>query len=262
MTAHLSDGFALTDLTLGYGGAPVVEKLNLDLEPGCTALVGPNGSGKSTLLAGLAKLLRPERGRIDFDGRDLIRIGAKDLARRVALLAQAEVPPTGIDVRALVSYGRFPYRKPLRGLTAQDNAIIDRALERCGIVGLADRQVSELSGGQIQRVWLACVLAQDTDWILADEPTTYLDLGHQTAVLRLLRSLHDDSAAKVIMVLHDLNQAIQYADHLVVLAEGKIVAQGAPADVIDEQLLREVYGVEATIGRHPDNGLPLVIPAV
>lgn len=148
MTAHLADGFALTGLTLGYGGAPVVEKLNLDLEPGCTALVGPNGSGKSTLLAGLAKLLRPERGRIDFDGRDLIRIGAKDLARRVALLAQSEVPPTGIDVRALVSYGRFPYRKPLRGLTAQDNAIIDRALERCGIVGLADRQVSELSGGQ------------------------------------------------------------------------------------------------------------------
>lgn len=205
MTAHLADGFALTDLTLGYGGAPVVEKLNLDLAPGCTALVGPNGSGKSTLLAGLAKLLRPERGRIDFDGRDLIRIGAKELARRVALLSQAEVPPTGIDVRAL---------------------------------------------------------AQDTDWILADEPTTYLDLGHQTAVLRLLRSLHDDSATKVIMVLHDLNQAIQYADHLVVLAEGKIVAQGAPADVIDEQLLREVYGVEATIGRHPDNGLPLVIPAV
>lgn len=258
----MTTGFALADLAVSHGGPPVLDGLDARLRPGRTALVGPNGSGKSTLLAALVRLLRPRSGTVLLDDAQLAKMPDRLLARQVALLPQGAVPPDGVDVRTLVSYGRFPHHGALRGPGLQDWEAVDWAMRRCGVDEFADRQVTELSGGQVQRVWLACTLAQDTPWVLADEPTTYLDLGHQTAVLRLLRDLHRERGVNVVMVLHDLNQAVQYAEHLVVLAEGQIVAEGAPGEVVTKKLLAEVYGVEAQILPHPENGLPLVVPAV
>lgn len=257
-----NSGFHLTDVSLSYGENPVVSSLNLSLRPGCTALVGPNGSGKSTVLSSLVRLLAPQCGAIHLDGHRLAGMSAKSLAKDVALLSQGAVNPDGIDVRTLVAYGRFPHRSAFKAMTVEDERIIDWALTHCGIAQLAHTPVTALSGGQAQRVWLARALAQDTPWLLADEPTTYLDLGHQTSVLRLLRRLHKDRGVSVVMVLHDLNQAIQYADWIVVLADGQVVIEGEPRDIITGDLLRDIYGIDSTILPHPENGLPLVIPAV
>ena len=258
----MTEGFTLSSLTLSHGGPPVVAGLDARLRPGCTALVGPNGSGKSTLLAALVRLLRPQSGAVLLDDVSIARTPDRLLAQQVALLPQGATPPDGVDVRTLVSYGRFPHHGALRGPGPEDFAIVDAALQRCGIAELAQRPVTQLSGGQVQRVWLACTLAQDTPWLLADEPTTYLDLRHQTAVLRLLRDLHAFHRVNVVMVLHDLNQAVQYADRIVVLAGGTIVAEGTPHEVVTAAMLAEVYGVDAQILPHPENGLPLVVPAV
>jgi iron complex transport system ATP-binding protein len=248
-------------VTVGYGGAPVLAELDVRFQPSeVTALVGPNGSGKSTLLAALCNLLTPSAGAVLLDGASIARMPTKARARRLALVAQSTETPDALDVRTLVSYGRYPHRGPFgTGDAAGEQAIAD-AIALCQLDEVADRPVDSLSGGQRQRVWLACALAQQTPWLLADEPTTYLDLGHQTEALRLLRRLHTDQGLGLVMVLHDLSQAAQYADRIVVLDNGRIVADGTPTEVVTEDLLATVYRVDARVIPHPANGLPTVVP--
>jgi iron complex transport system ATP-binding protein len=248
-------------LTVGYGGRPVLAELDVHFRPSeVTVLVGPNGSGKSTLLASLCHLLSPSAGAVLLDGASIARMSTKARARQLALVAQGVTMPEAIDVRTLVSYGRYPYRGPFGTGDPAGEQVIAEALALCQLNDVADRPVDALSGGQRQRVWLACALAQQTPWLLADEPTTYLDLGHQTEVLRLLRRLHTEQERGLVMVLHDLSQAAQYADRIVVLDNGRIVADGTPTEVVTEDLLAEVYRVEARVIAHPSNGLPTVVP--
>jgi iron complex transport system ATP-binding protein len=247
-------------VTVGYGGAPVLAGLGVQFRGSeVTALVGPNGSGKSTLLATLCHVLTPSAGAILLDGASIARMPAKARARQLALVAQGATTPDALDVRTLVSYGRYPYRGPFGTGDPSGEQVITEAIRVCRLDHLVDRPVDALSGGQRQRVWLACALAQQTPWLLADEPTTYLDLGHQTEVLRLLRRLHTDQGRGLVMVLHDLSQAAQYADRVVVLDAGRIVADGTPRDVVTEDLLADVYGVDARVVPHPVNGLPTVV---
>ncbi|MFI6939484.1 ABC transporter ATP-binding protein [Streptomyces sp. NPDC050418] len=248
-------------LGLRYGDQVIVDDLDLVLPGGAiTAIVGPNACGKSTLLRGLTRLLAPARGTVALDGTDIHRMPARALARRMGLLPQQPVTPEAITVEALVRLGRYPHQRLLSPWSAADQAAVDEALERTGTAALRDRPVDRLSGGQRQRAWIALALAQDTDLLLLDEPTTFLDLRHQLDVLDLVAELHSAAGRTVVMVLHDLGQAARYADHLVVLKDGKLAAAGAPADVLDAELVRSVFDVDCRVIPDPESGTPLVIP--
>lgn len=240
-----------TDLRLGYAGGTVVDGACITLVPGrVTALVGPNGSGKSTLLRALARLHLPRGGTVLLgDGTPALDLPARDFARRVTLLAQSRPTPTGVRVRDVVGYGRHPYRGRWRTGDPGGEHAVARAMELTGVAAMADRPVDELSGGELQRVWLATCLAQDTGVLLLDEPTTFLDLRYQVELLDLVRDLADRHRIAVGVVLHDLNQAAEVADHVVLLHEGHVRGDGAPAEVLTEELLTPAYGirVEATI---------------
>jgi iron complex transport system ATP-binding protein len=249
------------ELTKLFGRTKAVDSVTMEVRAGDRyGLLGPNGSGKSTLLAALCRLLTPSAGAVLLDGASIARMPTKVRARHLALVGQSATIPEAVDVRTLVSYGRYPYRGPFGTGDATGEQVIAEALRLCQLDDLADRPVDALSGGQRQRVWLACALAQQTPWLLADEPTTHLDLGHQTEVLRLLHRLHTDHGRGLVLVLHDLSQAAQYADRIIVLDHGQIVADGPPGSVITEDLLAEVYHVEACLIPHPVNGLPTVVP--
>ncbi|MGN7067959.1 ABC transporter ATP-binding protein [Micrococcus luteus] len=257
----------LRGLTLGYGPAsapPIVEDLDLDVPAGrVTAIIGANGCGKSTLLRGLTRQLAPRAGSIEVLGRDAARVSARDYARTVALLPQHPVAPEGMTVAQLVARGRHPHRGLLGGRAAGDDAAIASALERTGLVELADREAGTLSGGQRQRAWLALVLAQQTPVVLLDEPTSYLDLSHQVEVLDLVRALPDPRGggrATVVAVLHELNLAARSADHIVAMAAGRVVAQGTPGEVIVPEVLAEVFGLDADVVADPLLGHPVVLP--
>ncbi|MQA82939.1 MAG: ATP-binding cassette domain-containing protein [Streptosporangiales bacterium] len=239
----------------------VIDGLDLTFPGGMvTAIVGANGSGKSTLLHGLARLLQPAGGRVLLDGHDIHRMRTREVARRLGLLPQAPVTPDGISVRDLVRRGRLPHTSLFRQLSIEDEAAVDGALGATDLAALADEPVDTLSGGQRQRAWLALVVAQDTPWLLLDEPTTFLDLAHQLDVLELVRRLNRDDDRTVIMVLHDLNQASRFADHLVALRNGNVVAAGPPVDVVTDELVRAVFGVESWVIPDPVTGTPLVVP--
>ena len=257
----------LRGLTLGYGPAsapPIVEDLDLDVPAGrVTAIIGANGCGKSTLLRGLTRQLAPRAGSIEVLGRDAARVSARDYARTVALLPQHPVAPEGMTVAQLVARGRHPHRGLLGGRAAGDDAAIASALERTDLVELAEREAGTLSGGQRQRAWLALVLAQQTPVVLLDEPTSYLDLSHQVAVLDLVRALPDPRGggrATVVAVLHELNLAARSADHIVAMAAGRVVAQGTPGEVIVPEVLAEVFGLDADVVADPLLGHPVVLP--
>ncbi|KZE69805.1 MULTISPECIES: ABC transporter ATP-binding protein [Micrococcus] len=257
----------LRGLTLGYGPAsapPIVEDLDLDVPAGrVTAIIGANGCGKSTLLRGLTRQLAPRAGSIEVLGRDAARVSARDYARTVALLPQHPVAPEGMTVAQLVARGRHPHRGLLGGRAAGDDAAIASALERTGLVELAEREAGTLSGGQRQRAWLALVLAQQTPVVLLDEPTSYLDLSHQVEVLDLVRALPDPRGggrATVVAVLHELNLAARSADHIVAMAAGRVVAQGTPGEVIVPEVLAEVFGLDADVVADPLLGHPVVLP--
>ncbi|HET7303710.1 MAG TPA: ABC transporter ATP-binding protein [Segeticoccus sp.] len=252
---------AARELTLGYGDRTVCADLSLELpDRGLTAIVGPNGCGKSTLLKALARTLRPRSGEVLLDGRPLRSWTAKQVARRIALLPQTPVVPEAIRVRDLVGRGRFPHRALLRSWTADDQRAVDEAVRVTGVGELVDRPVAELSGGQRQRVWMAMVLAQDTPVLLLDEPTTFLDLAHQYELMRLC-ARHAESGRSVVAVLHDLNQAARFADRLVVLREGAVLAQGAPSDVLTAELVERAFGLRAVVVPDPQAGTPMVVPA-
>ncbi|GMA25457.1 cobalamin/Fe3+-siderophore ABC transporter ATP-binding protein [Luteimicrobium album] len=252
---------AAEDLTLGYEGRVVVRELGLTVPPGrVTAIVGPNACGKSTLLRGLARLLAPESGRVLLDGEDVRTLGTRRVAQVLGLLPQSPVAPEGITVADLVGRGRYPHQGWLRRWTSADDLAVAEAMEATGVTDLAARPLSELSGGQRQRVWIAMALAQRTDLLLLDEPTTYLDIAHQVEVMDLLAELNADRGTTVVMVLHDLNQAVRYADHLVAMRAGEIVAAGAPGDVVTADLVERVFGLRSVVVDDPVTGDPMVVP--
>ena len=252
---------AARDLSLAYEGRVVVDGLDLDIPAGrVTAIVGPNACGKSTLLRGLSRLLPPASGSVLLDGSDIHSLPTKQVAQRLGLLPQTPTAPDGITVADLVSRGRYPHQGWFRRWTADDDEAVAEAMTATGITDLADRPVDELSGGQRQRVWIAMALAQRTDILLLDEPTTFLDLSHQLDVLDLLLDLNAARGTTVVMVLHDLNLAARYAGHLIAMRSGSVVAAGDPAAVVTAELMRDVFGVESVIADDPVTGTPLVVP--
>jgi iron complex transport system ATP-binding protein len=237
------------DLRLGYHGTVVVEQASLRLLPGqVTALVGPNGSGKSTVLRALARLHHPLAGTVSLPGTpDALALSAKDFARRVTLLSQSRPTPTGVSVRDVVGYGRHPYRGRWRQDDPDGPRAIAWAMSVTGVDGMASRGVDELSGGELQRVWLATCLAQETGVLLLDEPTTYLDLRYQVEILDLVRDLADEHGVAVGVVLHDLDQAAAVADHLVLLRRGSVVGAGLPHEVLTAEALTQTYGIRVDV---------------
>jgi iron complex transport system ATP-binding protein len=250
------------DLALAYDGRRVIDGLDVRIPPGAvTVVVGPNGCGKSTLLRGLARLLRPMAGSVTLGGRDVWSLRPRQFARQVALLPQSPPVPEGITVVDLVGRGRHPHRGPLTRWREVDDVVVARAMAATDTVELADRHVEELSGGQRQRVWIALTLAQDTDIILLDEPTTYLDVAHQIDVLTLLHGLNRERGTTIVMVLHDLNLAARYGDHIIAMRAGRIVAEGTPHEVVDEAAVQAVFGLESRVFTDPFSATPFVVPA-
>jgi iron complex transport system ATP-binding protein len=248
-------------LTLAYDGPPVVHDLELVLPRGrITAVVGANGCGKSTLLRALARLLRPKAGSVMLDGRAIAELPTKAVAKRLAILPQSPIAPDGLTVEDLVARGRYPHQTLLRHWSPEDEAAVEAALAATGVGGLRGRPLDELSGGQRQRAWIAMTLAQETEILLLDEPTTFLDLAHQIEVLDLLTDLVADHGRTVVMVLHDLNQACRYADLLVAMRAGRIHAAGPPTEIVDAELVEEVFGIEAQVIEAPLTGTPLCLP--
>ena len=248
-------------VTLAYDERVVVE--NLDLTPvdgGITAIIGPNGCGKSTLLRALGRLLRPRAGDVLLDGKRIARMRGREVARVLGVLPQAPVAPEGLTVADLVARGRHPHQSWIQQWSAGDEDHVAEALAWTGMLEHADRPLDELSGGQRQRAWISMALAQGTDVLLLDEPTTYLDLTHSLEVLDLVDTLHEERGRTVVMVLHDLNLAARYADLLVVMHEGRVVASGDPREVLTEDLLHDVFGLRATIVPDPVSDAPLVVP--
>lgn len=248
-------------LDIGYDSHQISRGLDVVIPPASfTAIIGPNACGKSTLLRALSRLLKPTAGTVLLEGRDIQGYRTRDVARRLSLLPQSSTAPDGITVGDLVARGRFPHQGMLRQWTDQDRSAVASAMAATGITELADRAVRELSGGQRQRVWLALALAQDTPIMLLDEPTTYLDIAHQLDVLRLCRRLHRTGNYTLVTVLHDLSLAFRFADHVIAMKDGRIVAQGPPAEIATPGLMREVYGIESVVIEDPATGGPLVVP--
>jgi iron complex transport system ATP-binding protein len=248
-------------VSLSYGARRVVDAVDLRIPDGrVSVIVGANACGKSTLLRGMARLLRPSGGAVLLDGESIHRLPTRQVARVLGLLPQSPVAPEGVTVVDLVARGRQPHRSSFRRWTAADEAAVTEALTLTGTLELADRVVDELSGGQRQRVWVALAIAQGTDLLLLDEPTTYLDVAHQVEMLDLLADLNRDRGTTVVMVLHDLNLSARYADHLVALAGGRVYAEGTPAEVVTEDTVRAVFGLESLVLDDPVSHTPLVLP--
>ena len=248
-------------VTLAYGDRTIIDGLDLQVAPGkITTIVGANGCGKSTLLRSLARLLSPSEGQIVLDGRSVHARPTKEVARILGLLPQSPIAPEGIAVADLVGRGRHPHQKALARWSAHDYEVVADALEATGVTELADRSVDELSGGQRQRVWIAMALAQETDILLLDEPTTFLDVAHQIEVLDLLTDLSVSRGTTIVMVLHDLNMAARYADELVAMKAGRVHATGAPHEVITADIVEEVFGLANQITTDPVSGKPMVTP--
>ena len=248
-------------LTLGYGKKVVADDLSVAIPDGhFTAIIGPNGCGKSTLLRTLSRLMTPTQGHVYLDGEQIQRFNSKEVARRIGLLAQNATTPGDITVQELVSRGRYPHQPLFTRWRQEDDRAVQRAMEATGVADLALQSVDTLSGGQRQRAWIAMVLAQETAIMLRDEPTTWLDISYQIDVLELLSELNREQGYTLAAVLHDLNQACRYATHLIALRDGKIVAQGAPKEIVTAELIEAVYGLRCMIIDDPVAHTPLVVP--
>jgi len=248
-------------VTIGYGGDPVVRDLSITLADGrVTTIVGPNGCGKSTLLRTMSRLLKPTSGTVLLDGESIHDLHTRDVARTMALLPQSPIAPDGLLVRDLVGRGRHPHQRWFSQWSPEDERIVELALEMTDTASLRDRPLDQLSGGQRQRAWIAMTLAQDTDLLLLDEPTTYLDLAHQVEVLDLVTRLNRERGRTVVMVLHDLNLAARYSDTIAVMKDGVLVTQGSPSDVFTSAMLAETFGLDADVLADPRTGLPIIVP--
>ncbi|WP_222889845.1 iron-enterobactin ABC transporter ATP-binding protein [Enterobacter sp. C2] len=248
-------------LTLGYGKKVVADNLSVAIPDGhFTAIIGPNGCGKSTLLRTLSRLMTPTEGHVYLDGEQIQRFNSKEVARRIGLLAQNATTPGDITVQELVSRGRYPHQPLFTRWRQEDDRAVQRAMQATGVADLALQSVDTLSGGQRQRAWIAMVLAQETAIMLLDEPTTWLDISYQIDVLELLSELNREKGYTLAAVLHDLNQACRYATHLIALRDGKMVAQGAPKEIVTAELIEAVYGLRCMIIEDPVAHTPLVVP--
>ncbi|SDW78892.1 iron complex transport system ATP-binding protein [Marininema mesophilum] len=248
-------------LTLAYGSSPIINNLNLTIPKGkVTTLVGANGCGKSTLLRSLARLLKPRNGVILLNGKDITQQSTRKTACEMAILPQGPVAPEGLTVHQLTKQGRYPYQSWLSQWSAEDEEKVAWALEVTGMLPLKDRPVDSLSGGQRQRAWIAMTLAQDTDTLLLDEPTTYLDLTHQIEVLDLLYDLNEREGRTIVMVLHDLNLAARYAHEMIAICQGNVYSQGYPENIVTEELVREVFQLDCQVISDPVFGTPMCIP--
>ncbi|MFJ3882548.1 ABC transporter ATP-binding protein [Streptomyces sp. NPDC090077] len=251
---------AAKGVTVGYADRTVIDALDVTIPQGVvTTIIGPNGCGKSTLLRTLSRLLKPTKGSVVLDGDDIAKLKTRDVAKKLGLLPQSPVAPEGLTVSDLVARGRHPHQSWLKQWSSDDASVVERALEMTGVADLADRPVDTLSGGQRQRVWISMTLAQGTDLLLLDEPTTYLDLAHAIDVLDLVDDLHE-SGCTVVMVLHDLNLAARYSDNLIVMKSGSVLAQGHPRDVVTPELLGEAFGLRAKVIDDPVGDRPLIVP--
>ncbi|MBF9335019.1 ABC transporter ATP-binding protein [Microbacterium lacticum] len=259
-TAAMGSRLRTENATIGYDKHAINEDLTVSIpDKSFTVIVGPNACGKSTLLRGLSRLLKPGTGRVLLDGQDIHSYKAKEVARRLGLLPQTSLAPDGIRVADLVARGRYPYQKLIRQWTPDDEQAVSSAMTATGIHDLSDRLVDELSGGQRQRVWVAMALAQQTDILLLDEPTTFLDLTHQIELMELFTDLHR-AGHTLVAVLHDLNQAARYATHLIAMKNGGVVAEGRPAEVLTADLVERVFNLRCLIVPDPVAGTPQVIP--
>ncbi|SFM01547.1 iron complex transport system ATP-binding protein [Paenibacillus sp. 1_12] len=248
-------------LNIAYGDISIVEHLNISIPSGqITALVGANGSGKSTILKAMARMLKPTGGTVFLDGKSIHRQPTKEVAKQLAILPQNPIAPDGLTVSELVTYGRFPHQKGFGSLSKEDKEAVRWAIEMTGMNEFYDRPVDQLSGGQRQRAWIAMALAQGTDILFLDEPTTFLDMAHQLEVLKLLQKLNEEEGRTIVMVVHDLNHATRYAHHMVAIQKGRVISNGTPTEVMNLNVLREVFGIEADIIPDPRTGVPLCLP--
>jgi len=251
-----------TGLTLGYDQRVISENLDVVIpDRSFTVIVGANGCGKSTLLRALSRMLKPKHGNVYLDGKAITAMPSKEVARRLGLLPQTPIAPDGITVADLVGRGRYPHQRLLRQWSHNDESVVRRAMDSTGVLDLADWHVDELSGGQRQRVWVAMALAQQTQILLLDEPITFLDIAYQVEILDLCADLHADEGYTMVAVLHDLNHACRYATHLIAMRDGRIAAQGPPAEIVTAELVREVFGLACRVIDDPETGTPLVVPA-
>lgn len=250
-----------SQLDIGYAETLIVKDLNLEIPTGkITALVGSNGSGKSTILKAMARLLKPKGGGVMLDGESIHSKSTKEVAKQLAILPQNPTAPDGLTVYELISYGRFPHQKGMGTLTEEDRKVIQWSIEVTGLTQFADRPVDQLSGGQRQRAWIAMAFAQQTDILFLDEPTTFLDMAHQLEVLHLLQKLNEEEGRTIVMVVHDLNHASRFAHHIVAIRSGAVVSEGSPKEVVTQDVLREVFAIEADIVADPRTGVPLCLP--
>lgn len=249
------------DINIGYSDRIIVEGLNLSIPEGqITALIGANGSGKSTILKTLARIMKPNSGQVYLDGKSIHHTPTKEIAKQIAILPQNPTAPDGITVSELVSYGRFPHQAGFGSLSKEDKEYVHWALHVTGMEMFHDRPVEQLSGGQRQRAWIAMALAQGTEILFLDEPTTFLDMAHQLEVLKLLQKLNAEQGRTIIMVVHDLNHASRYAQHMVAIKQGAVICEGTPDEVMTKDVLRKVFGIEADIVYDPRTNIPLCIP--
>ncbi|API92423.1 iron-dicitrate ABC transporter ATP-binding protein [Virgibacillus pantothenticus] len=248
------------DLSVGYGKEPIVRNLSVEIpDSKITSIIGSNGCGKSTLLKAITRIIPYEEGSVLLDGSKIATMKTKDVAKRMAILPQTPDSASGLTVGELVSYGRFPHQNGLGRLKKADIDMIHWAMEVTAVLEFKHRTVDELSGGQRQRVWIAMALAQETDIILLDEPTTYLDMAHQLDVLQLLEQLNKEEGRTIVMVLHDINQAARFSDYLLAMRSGKIIQAGSPHEVLTKDMLRNVYEIDGEIATDPRTGKPMCI---
>lgn len=248
------------NLNISYGNIDIVKNLNLNIPKGkITTIIGANGCGKSTILKTIARILKAKSGEIFVNDIEISKQKSKDLAKSMAVLPQSPQAPKGLTVGELIAYGRFPHQNGFGTMKKEDNDIVDWALKETGILEFKDRPIEALSGGQRQRAWIAMSLAQETDIVVLDEPTTYLDLAHQLEILKLLKKLNETQGRTIVMVIHELNNAARFADHMIGVKKGKIVCQGTPYEVMTKENLKELFNIDAVIVSDPKENRPVLL---